>query len=128
MALNNLRSKTLIRSTSKTYWTDPSIRLSLLKVKNINQLYNDLNTLTIYSENQVIKDLVVYANALNGNLYFYRDSNGFEINAIMELDDGKWAAFEIKLSEINFDQAAQNLLRFEKQILEQKIKKYQLHF
>ena len=128
MALNNLRSKTLIRSTSKTYWTDPSIRLSLLKVKNINQLYNDLNTLTIYSENQVIKDLVVYANALNGNLYFYRDSNGFEINAIMELDDGKWAAFEIKLSEINFDQAAQNLLRFEKQILEQKIKKIPASF
>ena len=121
-ALNNSNSKTLIRSTSKTYWTDPSIGLYLLKIKNINQLYNDLNTLTIYFENQVIKDLVVYANALNGNLYFYRDSNGFEIDAIMELDDGKWAAFEIKLSEINFDQAAQNLLRFEKRILEQKIK------
>ena len=122
MALNNLRSKTLIRSTSKTYWTDPSIGLSLLKVKNVQHLYADLNTLGIYFENQVIKDLVVYANALNGNLYFYRDSNGFEIDAIMELDDGKWAAFEIKLSEINFDQAAQNLLRFEKRILEQKIK------
>ena len=122
MALNNLRSKTLIRSTSKTYWTDPSIRLSLLKVKNVQHLYADLNTLGIYFENQVIKDLVVYANALNGNLYFYCDSSGFEIDAIMELDDGKWAAFEIKLSEINFDQAAQNLLRFEKRILEQKIK------
>lgn len=122
MALNNLRSKTLIRSTSKTYWTDPSIGLFLLKVKNVQHLYADLNTLGIYFENQVIKDLVVYANALNGNLYFYRDSNGFEIDAIMELDDGKWAAFEIKLSEINFDQAAQNLLRFEKRILEQKIK------
>ena len=128
MALNNLRSKTLIRSTSKTYWTDPSIGLSLLKVKNVQHLYADLNTLGIYFENQVIKDLVVYANALNGNLYFYRDSNGFEIDAIMELDDGKWAAFEIKLSEINFDQAAQNLLRFEKRILEQKIKQIPASF
>ena len=128
MALNNLHSKTLIRSTSKTYWTDPSIGLSLLKVKNVQHLYADLNTLGIYFENQVIKDLVVYANALNGNLYFYRDSNGFEIDAIMELDDGKWAAFEIKLSEINFDQAAQNLLRFEKRILEQKIKQIPASF
>ena len=123
IALNNLRSKTLIRSTSKTYWTDPSIGLYLLKIKNVQHLYNDLITLGIYFENQVIKDLKSYPNILNGNLYFYRDSNGFEIDAIMELDDGKWAAFEIKLSEINFDQAARNLLRFEKRILEQKIKK-----
>lgn len=65
---------------------------------------------------------MVYATALNGQLYFYRDSNGFEIDAIMELSDGNWAAFEIKLSQINFDQAAQNLLRFEKRILKQKIK------
>ena len=128
IALNNLHSKTLIRSTSKTYWTDPSIGLYLLKIKNVQHLYNDLITLGIYFENQVIKDLKSYANILNGNLYFYRDSNGFEIDAIMELDDGKWAAFEIKLSEINFDQAAQNLLRFEKRILEQKIKKIPASF
>ena len=122
LALGNFRSKTLIRSTSKTYWSDPSIGLYLLKIKNVDHLYTDLKTLGIYFENQVIKDLMVYATALNGQLYFYRDSNGFEIDAIMELSDGKWAAFEIKLSQINFDQAAQNLLRFEKRILEQKIK------
>ena len=60
---------------------------------------NDLNTLGIYFENQVIKDLMDYAQILDGQLYFYRDAEGLEIDAILQLANGDWAAIEIKLGD-----------------------------
>ena len=67
----------------------------------------------IYFENQVIKDLLVYAQALDAQLYFYRDENNLEVDAIMELADGTWGAIEIKLgSDQAIQEATKNLLRF----------------
>ena len=77
----------------------------------------DFHTLGIYFENQVIKDLMIYAQAIDAQLYFYRDENGLEIDAIMELSDGSWGAIEIKLgSDEAIVQATKNLLRFSQYI------------
>ena len=115
---DNKRSRIFLKETPKVYFCDPSLGLHLLKFKNVEDLWNDLNTLGIYFENQVIKDLTVYAQALNGNLYFYRDSNNFEIDAIIELSNGDWAAFEIKTSgdQKTLDVAAKQLINFKNKI------------
>ena len=115
---DNKRSKVFLKETAKVYFCDPSLGLHLLKFKNIGDLWRDLKTLGIYFENQVIKDLMVYAQALNGQLYFYRDSNNFEIDAIMELANGDWAAFEIKTSgdQATLDAAAKQLINFKDKI------------
>ena len=66
---------------------------------------------------------MVYAQALNGKLYFYRDANGLEVDAIIELNNGNWAAFEIKLGLHQCDQAAQNLLKFSQKVQRNSFKK-----
>ena len=110
-------SKAKIRTTPKTYWCDPSIGTYLLGIRSKAQLMQDFHTLGIYFENQVIKDLIVYAQAIDAQLYFYRDENGLEIDAIMELSDGSWGAIEIKLgSDEAIVQATKNLLRFSQYI------------
>lgn len=78
-----------MRTTAKTYFCDPSIGLYLLNINQAEQFYKDPQTLGIYFENQVIKDLLVYVQALDGQLYFYRDANGLEIDAIIELNNGQ---------------------------------------
>ena len=106
-------SKAKIRTTPRTYWCDPSIGVYLLGIKTKEKFIQDFNTLGIYFENQVIKDLLVYAQALDAQLYFYRDENNLEVDAIMELADGTWGAIEIKLgSDQAIKEATKNLLRF----------------
>ena len=107
-------SKTKMRTTAKTYFCDPSIGLYLLNINQAEQFYKDPQTLGIYFENQVIKDLLVYVQALDGQLYFYRDANGLEIDAIIELNNGQWAAIEIKLGAQpnQLELASKNLKRF----------------
>ena len=106
-ASTNIRSKTTKQlQFQKSYFCDPSLALRILG-KNHLDLLNDLNTMGIYFENQVIKDLMVYASALNGKLSLYKrsaetnklDASTAEVDAIMELDDGNWAAIEIKLTD-----------------------------
>ena len=62
--------------------------LYFLQILNPSELLDDPKTLGFYFENQVIKDLMVYAQALNGKLYFYRDANGLKVDAVIELSDG----------------------------------------
>ena len=110
------------------YLCDPAIGLRILKLKTTEELFLDLNTFGIYFENQVIKDLLVYAQAINAEVFFYRDTNGLEIDAILELDDGNWAAIEIKLGAMQIEQAAKNLLHFSKQMEQFKSKRRQAKF
>ena len=60
-----------------------------MQIQTVQHFFQDLNLLAFYFENQVIKDLLVYAQALNGKIYFYRDDKDFEIDAIMELSTGQ---------------------------------------
>ncbi len=94
----NKRSSYKIRTNPKTYFCDPSLVCSLLDIRDKNDFYNDGNTTGFIFENQVMKDLLVYAEAIGGKLYYFRDEKGNEIDAILELKNGKWAAIEIKLS------------------------------
>ena len=124
----NHRSKKQLQTSPKVYLCDPAIGLRILKLKTAEELFLDLNTFGIYFENQVIKDLLVYAQAINAEVFFYHDTNGLEIDAILELDDGNWAAIEIKLGATQIEQAAKNLLHFSKLMEQFKSKRRQPKF
>ncbi len=92
----NLRSKTAIRSSDTRYFSDPSIATAALGL-GPQDLINDLNTFGLVFETLAIRDLRVYAEALNGRVYHYRDKNGLECDAVVHLRDGRYGLIEIKL-------------------------------
>lgn len=105
----NLRSRTAIRSSDTLYFSDPSIGVAALGV-GPNYLINDLNTMGLFFESMCVRDLRVYADALDGTVYHYRDSNGLECDAVLHLRDGNYGLIEIKLGgEKNIEDAAENL-------------------
>ena len=75
------------------------------------KLMNDLNTFGFLFEAMVERDLSIYAQALNGKLYHYQDYKGNEIDAVIELEDGNWCAFEIKLGLNKAEEGASNLIK-----------------
>jgi len=92
----NLRSKTVVRTSDTRYFTDPSIATSALGIYP-EDLLNDLNTFGLLFETLCIRDLHVYADALGGQLYHYRDKSGLECDAVIHLNNGKYGLIEIKL-------------------------------
>ena len=92
----NLRSKTAIRTSDTRYFTDSSIATAALGI-GPNDLINDLNTFGLLFETMAVRDLRVYAEALNGKVYHYRDKNGLECDAVVHLRDGRYGLVEIKL-------------------------------
>ncbi|MBR1428532.1 MAG: ATP-binding protein [Prevotella sp.] len=92
----NLRSKTAIRTSDTRYFTDPSIATAALGI-GPDDLVNDLNTFGLFLETMAVRDLRVYAEALNGKVYHYRDKNGLECDAVVHLRDGRYGLVEIKL-------------------------------
>lgn len=92
----NLRSKTAIRSSDTRYFTDPSIATAALGIGPAD-LLSDLNTFGLIFETLCMRDLKVYSEALNGNVYHYRDKNGLECDAVVHLRDGRYGLIEIKL-------------------------------
>lgn len=105
----NFRSKYKMRTKAKTYFCDTSLVCSLLNITATKQFYDDINTTRIIFENQVMKDLKVYAQSLGAQLFYFRDEKGHEIDAIMQFRDGQWWAIEIKLSYSSIDTAINNL-------------------
>lgn len=105
----NLRSKTAIRSSETRYFSDPSIGVAALGV-GPNDLINDLNTMGLFFESMCVRDLRVYADALEGSIYHYRDSKGLECDAVLHLRNGSYGLIEIKLGgEKNIEEGAKNL-------------------
>mgnify|MGYP004663546065 FL=1 len=105
----NLRSKTAIRSSETRYFSDPSIGVAALGV-GPNDLINDLSTMGLFFESMCVRDLRVYADALEGSIYHYRDSNGLECDAVLHLRNGSYGLIEIKLGgEKNIEEGAKNL-------------------
>ena len=92
----NLRSKTAIRTSDNRYFIDPSIATSALGASP-NDLLNDLKTMGLMFETMAIRDLRVYADALDGQVYHYRDKNGLECDAVIHLRNGSYGLIEIKL-------------------------------
>ena len=117
-----LRSKTAIRNSRTKYLVDPSIASQALNITPNNLIW-DLNTFGILFENLCVRDLRIYVDKLDGNIYHYRDKNGLEIDSIIVLPDGEYALIEIKLgSKEGIEKAANNLkkLQFELQTYNRK--------
>ena len=92
----NLRSKTAIRTSDTRYFVDPSIAVASLGV-GPNDLINDLNTFGYLFETMCVRDLRVYADALEGSVYHYRDKSGLECDTVIHLRNGSYGLIEIKL-------------------------------
>ena len=112
----NLRSKAAIRTSDTRYFVDPSIATAALGVGPAD-LLNDLNTMGLLFETMVMRDLRVYADAINGSVYHYRDSNGLECDAVVHLRNGIYGLVEIKLGGTALiEEGALSLKRFSETI------------
>lgn len=92
----NIRSKTAIRSTDTRYFIDPSIATAALGI-GPKDLTQDLNTMGFLFENLAVRDLRIYSELLDGNVYHYRDKSGLECDAVIHLRNGSYGLVEIKL-------------------------------
>ncbi|MCL2464680.1 MAG: DUF4143 domain-containing protein, partial [Micrococcales bacterium] len=105
----HLRSKVRLRTQPKWHFVDPSLAAAALRA-GPQALLDDPPTLGLFFESLCVRDLRVYAQALDGTVYHYRDETGLEVDAIVELGDGRWAGFEVKLGgKMAVDTAAVNL-------------------
>lgn len=116
---SNVRSSVRVRQAEKRHFADPSLACALLKLTP-EALLNDLETLGFMFEALCERDLRIYAESFGANLYHYQDYKNREIDAVIELPDGKWAAFEIKLGANQIDQAAANLKQIQREFEEDK--------
>ena len=111
MAWNpSLRSSTAVRTSPKRHFVDPSIAVTAMNADK-DGLLLDFNTLGFLFESLCVRDLRVYTQAMGGDVFHYRDSNGLEADAIIHLKDGRWGAVEIKLGTKEIDKASRNLLK-----------------
>ena len=92
----NIRSKTSIRSTPTRHFIDTSIACRSLGVSP-DDLKRDLNSFGLFFEDFAVRDLRIYAETLGGTVRHYRDNAGLECDAVVHLEDGRWAGIEIKL-------------------------------
>ena len=92
----NLRSKTAIRTSDNRYFIDPSIATAALGI-GPNDLIDDLETMGLFFETLAVRDLRVYADALGGQVYHYRDKSGLECDTVLHLRNGSYGLIEIKL-------------------------------
>ncbi|MCQ2303981.1 MAG: DUF4143 domain-containing protein [Bacteroidales bacterium] len=92
----NLRSKTAIRTSDNRYFIDPSIATAALGI-GPNDLIDDLETMGLFFETLAVRDLRVYADALDGQVYHYRDKSGLECDTVLHLRNGSYGLIEIKL-------------------------------
>lgn len=112
----NLRSKAAIRTTATRYFVDPSIATAALGL-GPSDLMKDLNTLGLFFETMAVRDLRVYADAIDGSVFHYRDSNGLECDSVLHLRNGHYGLIEIKLGgETLINEGAANLLSLSKKI------------
>ena len=119
----NLRSKTAIRTSDTRYFIDPSIVTASLGL-GPDDLINDLSTFGFIFENLCVRDLRVYAESINGDLYHYRDSSSLECDAVIHLRNGSYGLVEIKLGgDRLIEEGVENLLKLKNKLDTSKMKK-----
>ena len=106
----HLRSRTRLRSTPVRHFVDPSLAVAALRASP-KRLMDDLPYFGFLFEAMVVRDLRVYAQAVEAEVYHYREKSGLEVDAVVECDDGRWAAFEVKLGDRWVDKGAASLSR-----------------
>lgn len=114
-----VRAKSRLRTKPKRYFADPSIPAAALGM-NPKRLLADGQTFGLLFESLCIHDLSVYTSCLPGShpgsLHYYGDSDGLEVDAIIELKDGRWAAIEIKLGESKVSDGIRNIERLRRKV------------
>ena len=116
-----MRSKTAIRTSPKRHFIDPSIATSVMRATP-ESLLRDFNTFGLLFESMCIRDLRVYAESLDGEVFHYRDKSGLEADAIIHLKDGRWGAIEIKMGAKEIEIASENLKLLKNKINTDKMK------
>jgi len=106
----SLRSRTRLRAAAVRHFVDPSLAVAAARATP-ERLLGDLRWLGLLFENLVVRDLRVYAQALDAQVFAYRDETGLEADAVIEMPGGRWAAIEVKLGLGEVDLAAEHLLR-----------------
>lgn len=118
----NLRSKTAIRTSDTRYFIDSSIATASLGL-GPEDLIKDLNTMGLFFETMCVRDLRVYAESINGELYHYRDKSGLECDTVVHLRNGSFGLIEIKLGgDRLIEEGAENLKKFSRKIDTDKMK------
>jgi predicted AAA+ superfamily ATPase len=105
-----LRSSGPLRSSVTRHFADPSLAAAALGA-GVERLLGDPETLGLLFESLVVRDLRVYGQAIGASVWHYRDAQGVEADAILEMRDGRWAALEVKLGQGKIDEGAKSLLR-----------------
>ena len=111
-----MRSRKRVRVSPKIRYVDPSLACAALGATT-ESLYQDLSTFGLLFESLCVRDMAVYAQALNARIYHYRDETGLESDIILEMNDGRWAAFEVKLSADKIDEGSQSLLTLKNKMM-----------
>ncbi len=112
----NLRSRTAVRTSDTRYYVDPSIAAAALNI-GPGDLIADLKTFGFLFETLCVRDLRIFAGALNGNVFHFRNKNGLECDAVMHLRNGKYGLIEVKLGGTRLiEEGAANLKTLEKNI------------
>ena len=119
----NLRSKTAIRTSDTRYFVDPSIAVAALGL-GPTDLVNNLELMGLIFENLCVRDLRIYADALDGSIYHYRDKTGLECDAVIHLRNGSYGLVEVKLGgDQSINEGAESLLKLTSKIDTEKMKK-----
>ena len=119
----NLRSKTAIRTSDTRYFVDPSIAVAALGL-GPTDLVNNLELMGLIFENLCVRDLRIYADALDGSVYHYRDKTGLECDAVIHLRNGSYGLVEVTLGgDQSINEGAESLLKLTSKIDTEKMKK-----
>lgn len=116
----SMRSKTALRTSAKRNFVDPSIAAASLRISP-ERLLNDFNTFGFMFESLCDRDMRVYAQANDGDIYHYRDKNELEADMIVALRDGRWAPVEVKLGQKQIEEAASHLIKLSEKIDSEKM-------
>lgn len=116
-----LRSKTAIRTSPKRQFVDPSIAAAVMRLTP-SRLLEDFNYFGFLFESLCDRDLRIYAEAIDGQVFHYRDGSGLEADAVIALNDGRWAAVEVKLGSKEIEDAAVHLLELKNKVNTKKMR------
>jgi len=115
-----MRSRSALRTSAKRNFVDPSIAAAVLR-SGPEKLLDDFNTFGFLFESLCHRDMKVYAQANDGDVFHYRDRNHLEADMIVSLRDGRWAAIEVKLGSKQIEEAAANLIKLSQKVDSEKM-------
>jgi predicted AAA+ superfamily ATPase len=111
----SLRSKTAIRTSPKRHFVDPSIATAAMRI-NPAAVLQDFEYFGFLFEALCARDVRVYTQRNDGDVFHYHDKSGLEADMIVQLHDGRWGAVEVKLGNRQIEQAADNLLKLKEKV------------